>query len=75
MPLKPGIIESIYQYIVVTILIFPKLILVSISLVYVPFLFPITMILEWVLILLYNKAIYGDFFGKILVTYIFLKFP
>ena len=62
----------VYQYLVVTILFFPKLVLATIALVYVPFLYPIGMVLEWLMVLLYNKAMYGNFNGKVL-DYCFFK--
>ena len=72
LPLKPSKTEMVYQYLVVTILFFPKLVLAAIALVYVPFLYPIGMVLEWLMVLLYNKAMYGNFNGKVL-DYCFFK--
>ena len=55
--------EMVYQYLVVILLFFPKLVLVSIALLYVPYLYPIGMVLEWLMVLFYNKAMYGNFNG------------
>ena len=63
LPLTPSKMEMVYQYLVVTLLFFPKLVLVSIALLYVPYLYPIGMVLEWFMVLIYNKAMYGNFNG------------
>ena len=62
LPLKPGLIGSIIQPTMIMVLLVPKVAVASMALTSVPYFFPIVYFLEYIIIIIYNKANFGDFF-------------
>ena len=60
-PLTPSFLGQICQVFMVMSLLFPKIILASATFVYVPYFFSVALIVEFVLLMLYRKAFFGQF--------------
>ena len=63
-PLSPGILTTVGQFLATICMVIPKILLVSSTFIYAPFLFPIAYVFEYLLIIGYNKLITGSANGK-----------
>ena len=54
LPLSPSFMGKIMQCLMVLTLFFPKIMMVSMSLVHAPYSYPITLLLEYALVVSYN---------------------
>jgi len=59
-PLSPGILTTVGQFLATICMVIPKILLVSSTFIYAPFLFPIAYVFEFLLIIGYNKLITGS---------------
>ena len=64
LPLSPKLFGLVLQFLMVIVLFFPKLMLMSISLAYIPYVYPALMIVEYLMIICYHKVFFGNFFRK-----------
>ena len=64
LPLSQGLFGLIIQLLMVVVLFFPKLMLISIALAYVPYIYPGLMVVEYLMIISYNRVFFGSFFRK-----------
>ena len=61
LPLKPTLIGSMTQPLMILVLLTPKVFLASMAFTSMPYFFPIALLLEFLIIVVYNKANFGDF--------------
>ena len=62
LPLTPGLLGTICQLIMILVLLFPKMAVASMALTSAPYGFPIVYFLEYLIIIVYNKVNFGDFY-------------
>ena len=65
LPLKPSLFGLFFQLSMAITLFLPKIMVTSLALVRVPYIYPFTLGAEYLMILLYNKLFYGSFCGKL----------
>ena len=63
-PQSPSFFGNIFQTLMVMTLVFSKVVLGSMSFVYIPYFFPLALIGDFVVVILYNKLCFGHFYGK-----------
>ena len=61
LPLKPTLIGTITQPLMIMVLLSPKVFLASMAFASMPYCFPIALLLEYLIIVGYNKANFGSF--------------
>ena len=63
-PRSPGTLGLFLQWMAILSLLFPKFLMVGTSMKPAPYFFGVIFLLEYILIIIYNKLVYGIFAGK-----------
>ena len=61
LPLKPSLLGLFLQLLMAITLFLPKIMVTSLALLRVPYIYPLTLAAEYLMILAYNKLFYGSF--------------
>ena len=69
LPLKPSWTGMFLQALMAVSLFFPKVAVISLALVHVPYLYPVALAVEYLLILCYNRIFFKCFGGEFTYFY------